>query len=234
MVLGRLKCIHLSPLCHSLMPLRLRLLLEIWKGKVTRCWLDSAEMIQAGGKTSHSEIHKLNKLIWNQEELPRKWKVNCHTYSKKSDKTDCSNYEGISLLSTSHKILSVLFSRLTPYTLKIIRDHWCGFWCNKSVTDHIFCIQQMLEKKWEYKDTVHQLFINFKTAHDSVWREASQNILTEFRIPRKLVGPVQMCLNETYSTVCTVSYSGWPQTRRHFITTAFQLCFGIYHYEGPR
>jgi hypothetical protein len=29
-----------------------------------------AELIQAGGETSHSEIHKLIMLIWKKEELP--------------------------------------------------------------------------------------------------------------------------------------------------------------------
>jgi hypothetical protein len=33
-------------------------------------------------------------------------------------------------------------------------------------------------------------------------REALYNILIEFGIPRKLVGLIKMCLNETYSAVC--------------------------------
>jgi hypothetical protein len=41
-----------------------------------------AELIQAGGETLHSEIHKLIKLIWNKEELPHQWKVSCGTYSQ--------------------------------------------------------------------------------------------------------------------------------------------------------
>jgi hypothetical protein len=43
---------------------------------------------------------------------------------KKGDKTDCSNYWGISLLSTSYKILSnILLSRLTSYADEIIGDY---------------------------------------------------------------------------------------------------------------
>jgi multidrug transporter EmrE-like cation transporter len=45
-------------------------------------------------------------------------------------------------------------------------------------------------------------YVYFKKAYDSVKREVLYNILTGFRIPRKLVGLIQMCLNETYSTVC--------------------------------
>jgi hypothetical protein len=138
-------------------------------------------------------------LIWNKEELPHQWKepivVPIH---KKGDKTDCSNYRGISLLSTSYKILSnILLARLTPYADEIMGDHQCGFGHNRSTTDQIFYIRQILEKKWEYNGTVHQLFIDFKNAYDSVRREVLYNILIEFGIPRKLVGLIKMCLNET-------------------------------------
>jgi len=47
---------------------------------------------------------------------------------KKGDKTDCSNYRGISLLPAMYKVLSnILLSRLTPYAEEIIGDHQCGF-----------------------------------------------------------------------------------------------------------
>jgi hypothetical protein len=105
-------------------------------------------------------------------------------------------------LSTSYKILSsILLARLIPYADEIIGDHQCGFWHNRSTTDQIFYIQQIMEKKWQYNGTVHQLFIYFKKAYSSVRREVLYNILIEFGIPRKLVGLIKMCLNETYSTV---------------------------------
>jgi hypothetical protein len=142
-------------------------------------------------------------LIWNKEELPHQWKESSTVpLHKKGDKTDCSNYRGISLLSTSCKILSnILLARLTPYADEIIGDHQCGFQCSRSMTDHIFYIWQILEKKWEYNGTVHKLFTDFKKAYDSVRREELYSILIEFGIPRKLVGVIKMCLNETYSTV---------------------------------
>jgi hypothetical protein len=144
----------------------------------------------------HSEIHELNILIWNKEELPHQWKESIVVpVRRKGDKTDCSNYRGISLLSTSYKILSnILLSRLIPYVDEIIGDHQCGFQRNRPTTDQIFYIRQILEKKWEYNDTVHQIFIDFKKAYDSVRREASYNICIEFRIPRKLVELIKMCL----------------------------------------
>ena len=79
--------------------------------------------------------------------------------------------------------------------------HRCGIQRNKSSTDHIFCIRQILEKKLHYNEAVHQLFIYSKQAHDSVRREVSYSILIESCIPMKLVRLKKMCLNETYSRV---------------------------------
>jgi len=46
---------------------------------------------------------------------------------------------------------------------------------------------------------VHQLFIYFKKAYDSVRREAWYNILIEFGTPKILVRLIQRCVTETYS-----------------------------------
>jgi len=76
-------------------------------------------------------------------------------------------------------------------------NHQCGFRCNRSTIDHIFCIRQILEKKWEYKEPDNQFFINFKKAYDSVGREVLYKILIEFGIPRKLVRLIKTSLTET-------------------------------------
>jgi hypothetical protein len=130
---------------------------------------------------------------------------NCHSsgmnlllyqFIKRVIRLDGNNYRGISLLSTAYKILSkILLARLTPYVNEIIGDHQCGFRRYISTTDQIFYIRQILEKKWDYNGTVHQLFIDFKKAYDSITREVLYNILVEFGIPKKLVRLIKMCLN---------------------------------------
>jgi hypothetical protein len=76
------------------------------------------------------------------------------------------------------------------------QDCQCGFQHNRLTTYQIFCIRQILEKKWEYNETVHQLFIDFKKVYDSVRREVLYNILIKFGVRL-----IKMCLNETYSKV---------------------------------
>jgi hypothetical protein len=76
-VLGTFKFTQQSYLCQNLAPLRFRSLLE----RVESCKAPDSEQIPAeliqtggGGGTSHSEIRKLIRLIWNNEELPHQWK----------------------------------------------------------------------------------------------------------------------------------------------------------------
>jgi hypothetical protein len=162
-----------------------------------------AELIKAGGETLYSEIHRLTCCIWDKEELPQQWKESIIVpIYKKGDKTDCNNYRRITLLSTTYKILSnILLARLTPYVNEITGHLQCVFRRNRSTTDQIFYIRQILEKKLEYNGTVHQLFIDFKKAYDTIKRDVLDNILLEFGIPKKLVRLSKMCLNETYSKV---------------------------------
>ncbi|KAJ4437031.1 hypothetical protein ANN_17165 [Periplaneta americana] len=108
--------------------------------------------------------------------------------------------------------------RLTPYVDEIIGDHQCGFRRNRSTIDQIFCIRQIMEKKWEYKGTVHQLFKDFKKAYDSIKREVLYDILIEYGIPKKLVRLIKMCLSETYSSRVRID---------QFLSDAFPIHCGL-------
>ena len=110
-----------------------------------------AELIQDGGNSLLTEIYKLVLAIWKNEMLPEQWKESIIvSIYKKGEKINYSNYRGISLLLTSYKILpNIILRRLTPYVDEIIGDHQCGFRRNRSTIDQIFCIRQILQKKWK-------------------------------------------------------------------------------------
>jgi hypothetical protein len=58
----------------------------------------------------------------------------------------------------------------------------------------------LLEKKWEFNEVVHQLFIDIKKVYETVRREVVYNIPNEIGIPVKL-DVIKMCLNEWYIRV---------------------------------
>ena len=77
-------------------------------------------LLKARSTKFRSEISKLTDSLWNKEELSEEWKESIIvSIYKKGDKTDCSNYRGKSLLSTSYKIISnILLSSLNYYVRK--------------------------------------------------------------------------------------------------------------------
>jgi hypothetical protein len=93
-------------------------------------------------------------------------------------------------------------------------DPQCGFQCNSSTNDHIFCNHQILEKKWEYNRTVHQLFVDLKKDYDSARREVLDSILIEFGLPMKLVGLSERCL---LNATCSKIYMG-KHLSDHFLS----------------
>jgi hypothetical protein len=59
------------------------------------------KQIWTEGETLQSEIHKLINSIWNKEGFPEQWKESIiMPIYKLGDKTDCSNYQTILVLST--------------------------------------------------------------------------------------------------------------------------------------
>jgi len=98
-------------------------------------------------------------------------------------------------LPTTYKIVSnILLSRLTLYAEEIIVDYQCGFRRSRSSSDHTFCIHQILEEKWEYNESVHQLLIDFQKAYGPDRIEVLYITLIEFGITMNLIRLIKMCL----------------------------------------
>ena len=162
-----------------------------------------AELWSCGGDAACEALHRLISKIWEAERIPDQWKealiIPAH---KKGDRKLCGHYRGISLLCATYKILSdILRQRLSPMAEEILGDYQCGFRQNRSTIDQIFTLRQILEKKWEYTGEVHNLFVDFKKAYDSIHRKGLFTIMSEFGIPKKLVRMAAVCLEGARSRV---------------------------------
>jgi hypothetical protein len=75
----------------------------------------NAELLQAAGPQMTQKIQDLVLNIRRSERMPneRNKSITCPIY-KKGEKSECSNYRGISLLNTAYKILvTTINNRLT-------------------------------------------------------------------------------------------------------------------------
>jgi sorting nexin-29 len=151
-----------------------------------------AELIKAAGETLCSEIHIL---ICSGRNLLS------YQFIKRVIRLTVIIIEESPSYQLPKKLSNVLLARLTPCINEFIGDHQFGFRPKESTRDQTFYIRKILEKKWKYNGTVHQLFIEFKNAYDLIKREVLYNVLPEFGIPKKLVRINKVCLNETYSKV---------------------------------
>jgi hypothetical protein len=109
------------------------------------------QQFKAGGRAYRSEIHKLINSVWNKEGYLRNG-TSRSLYQLirrviKQAVVIIDVYHFYQLRTTFLSI--IMLSRLIPYAEEVIGDHQCGFRRNRSATDNIFCIRQIIEKKWE-------------------------------------------------------------------------------------
>jgi sorting nexin-29 len=86
-----------------------------------------------------------------------------------------------------------------PYVEEILGEYQGGFRKGRSTTEQILCLRMILERTCEYKLDIHQLYIDYKQAYDTINTTELVEIMKEFGIPMKLVTLVKMTLENTNS-----------------------------------
>ena len=104
---------------------------------------------------------------------------------KKGDKTDPANYRGITLLSTSLKLLTKIIAKeitsITP-----TNEEQQGFRKNRSTTNALFIFRQLVEKSIEYSNPVHLYFVDLTRAFDRVQLKDVITILENSNMPERI------------------------------------------------
>lgn len=163
------------------------------------------ELLKYGGDELHENIYALISKIWKEETMPKEWESGqIVTLHKKGDQQNCSNYRGITLLSTTYKILSTIIQRrLTNATTNLVGQYQYGFRSGKSTTDAVHCIKQILERAYEYSMELDFLFIDFQQAFDNIRRGKLILAMKELKVPAKLRRLIVMTLKSTRVSVRT-------------------------------
>lgn len=121
---------------------------------------------------------------------------------KKKDRSDCSNYRGISLLSTPGKVYTrILQQRLRRYVERVVAEEQAGFRTGRGTIDQLFVIRQLSEKFFEKNRSLYNNFIDFRQAFDSVWQEGLWQVLRNFGIPEELVELLEDLYSKSMSAV---------------------------------
>ena len=106
--------------------------------------------ISKGGEAVLNKLQDLFTNCWEKGTLPQDLRdaVIVSLYKNKGEKSDCSNYRGITLLSTTGKILAhILLNRLIPtITQENMPESQCWFRSNRGTVDRIFMLRQIQEK----------------------------------------------------------------------------------------
>ena len=181
-------------------------------------------------------LHSLICSIWSNETIPDAWTIaTIVPLHKKGIKAECKNYRGISLLDIVSKIVeNIILGRIRPDREVRTRENQAGFRPGRGCVDQIFCLRQILETRREYQQPTVVVFIDFKAAFDSVFRESLWKILETDGMPPKILNLIKSLYNNTRACVkhkgqlseeFPVSFRG--QARRPDLTYHLQCGCGL-------
>jgi hypothetical protein len=83
----------------------------------------------------------------------------------------------------------------------------------KSTIHQLFIVKLILEKFWEYKIDVHQIFVDFKQAYDKINTEKLYKIMLYFGIPEKLIRLTKVTMEDSAFYVKMQTELTEPTTR---------------------
>ena len=159
-----------------------------------------AELLKLALSDSSHEIlltfHGIIVTVWMTGEVPQEWKdATIKVLHKKKDRTECSNYRGISLVAHAGKVLlKIVANRLGDFCEEagILPEEQCGFRPQRSTTDMMFVVRRLQELGRTSNTPLEICFIDLAKAYDSVDRVLLWEVLARFGVPPRMIRVIRM------------------------------------------
>mgnify|MGYP000420915844 FL=1 len=109
---------------------------------------------------------------------------------KEGDNQEPSNYKGINLLDTAHKLMTkVITNKLN--SIISLSDEQQGFRSGRSCVDAVFVLRQIVEKSIEYNKPAFLCFIDLTKAFDRVRIDDIVHLLYKRDIPINIIQTIE-------------------------------------------
>jgi len=114
-----------------------------------------------------------------QKKIPDDWNQGIIIkIPKKGALSECSNWHGITLLSTPSKILVKVIMKCLSLAVDLkLHEEQAGFRRGRGCIDHIFTPRNIIEQSTKWQQTLYVNFVDFPKALDSVYRHSIWKIL---------------------------------------------------------
>ena len=131
-----------------------------------------AKLLKLGLSDSSHKIllafHDIIVAVWMTGEVPQEWKyATIKVLHKKKDRTECSNYRGLSLVAHAGKVLlKIVANRLGDFCEEagILPEEQCGFRPQRSTADMMFVVRRLQELGRTSNTSVAICFIDLAKA----------------------------------------------------------------------
>ena len=128
--------------------------------------------------------------------VPQEWKdATINVPHKKKDRTECSNYRGLSLVTHAGKVLrKIVANGLGDFCEEagILPEEQCGFRPQRSTTDVMFVVRRLQKLGWTSNTFPEICFIDPAKAYDSVDRVLLWEVLARFGVPPRMIKVIRM------------------------------------------
>ena len=114
---------------------------------------------------------------------------------KKSNRSDCNNFRGISLVPHAGKVLlKIVANRLSDFfceAQQILPEEQCGFLPARSTIDMLFVVRRLQELGRQRKIPLYMCFVDLQKAYDSVDRELLWKVLAQAGVSSVMIDVIR-------------------------------------------